>query len=502
MKPDELTTDNRDADDFPTAKLEPRKQLARQVIGGSRMWWATLAAIVVAVVLVYRSIEQRGPRITVKFPDGHGLKVGDFVRYRGIDVGHVDEVDLADDLSSIRVAVTLFEGAGSLAREGTRFWIVRPQVSLTEVRGLETAVGAKYIAAAPGPDDAAQCFDFTGLATPPPGDVAAKGLEIVLRGDEGYGLYAGAPVAWRGVDVGQVLSVDLASDTRFVDVRVRIDNAYRNLVRTNSMFWATSGLGIDAGLTGFTLKAESLTTIARGGVSFITPIEGASQHVRPGHVFTLYSEEESEWTEDASTVSLVDFPLPQTVTLRANWKEKSFGFTRNREANATAIVMYTGDDAEVIAPAAAFERPEAALGDSWSLAIIASDTDDTLQRIPADFEKENMPGGVTRYSFSLTPAIAKYGIEQTNLRTVAAPEDVCLVRTVASGEGPSSVIYSVSRTQLAHVGPVWQVDTHGIDFDDWNGAVVVGTEDGSVVGLFVAAPSGPMVALLGNEAAK
>ena len=37
-----------------------------------------------------------------------------------------------------------------LACEGSRFWIVRPQVSLSRVAGLETVVGARYIGALPG----------------------------------------------------------------------------------------------------------------------------------------------------------------------------------------------------------------------------------------------------------------------------------------------------------------------------------------------------------------
>ncbi len=200
--------------EFPTATLQPRRQLTRQVLGNSRMWWATLAALAVAGVLVWQSMEQAGPEISIDFPEGHGLKVGDFVRHRGIDVGHVDRIELADDLKNIEVGITLLHGADGLAREGSRFWIVRPQLSLTEVRGLETAVGAKYIAVRPGTTDGNQCRKFVGLAAPPAGDLDERGMEIVLRGDESFGLYAGAPVAWRGVDVGEVLSVNLASDTR------------------------------------------------------------------------------------------------------------------------------------------------------------------------------------------------------------------------------------------------------------------------------------------------
>ncbi len=169
MNDEKPTTESETPPDFPTAKLEPRNRPARKVLGSSRMWWATLAAVLVAGLLVWRSIEPTGPHITIQFPDGHGLRVGDFVRHRGIDVGHIDRIDLSDDLTNIEVAVTLFHGAEGLAREGTRFWIVRPQLSLTEVRGLETAVGAKYVAVSPGSISGERCFTFVGLAAPTSG---------------------------------------------------------------------------------------------------------------------------------------------------------------------------------------------------------------------------------------------------------------------------------------------------------------------------------------------
>lgn len=477
--------------DFPTARLEPRR-----VIGSSKMWWATAAALVVAAFLVWRSMESSGPTITIRFPEGHGLAVGDFVRHRGIEVGHVDRIELADDLSNIDVEVTLLTGAEGLAREGTRFWIVRPQISLTEVRGLDTAIGAKYIAVSPAESGAKEQLEFEGLAAPPAGDGYRDGMEVVLRGDSSYGLTVDAPVSWRGVDVGQVLSVDLASDTRYVDVRVRIDSAYKNLVRANSKFWATSGLGIDAGFTGFSLKAESLTTIARGGVSFITPADDVeATPVRPGHVFTLHAEEDADWTEDASTVSLVDFPLPPTVVLRSTWKQKYLGFTRTYDDDASAVVVATDKGQRLFAPSGPTQVPDDALDDSWHLDVFAAGSDGPLAELggkpkvnplPCDLAEIRLQHNVPR----------NQTIAADRLRTPAEPEDCCLVRSVAGDAGESSVIHSLSRVALSESGDCWQVDPEGADLDDWHGAAVVATSDGALIGLLVVTPSGPAIAPL------
>lgn len=501
MSDKELNAD-RESAEFPSARLEPRQQFARQVLGASRMWWATVVALAVTGVLVWRSIEQTGPEITIQFPEGHGLQVGDFVRHRGVDVGHVDRIKLADDLENIEVAVTLFHGADGLARKDTRFWIVRPQLSLTEIRGLETAVGAKYIAVSPVGSGGKACYEFTGLAAPPPGDVDERGIEIVLRGEESYGLYPSAPVSWRGVDVGEVLSVDLASDTRYVDVRARINLPYRNLVRSNSMFWTTSGLGIDAGLTGFTLKAESLATIARGGVSFITPAGKEASPIRPGHVFTLHAEEDAEWTEDASTVSLIDFPLPPTVVVQTSWKEKTFGFSRRREKDFNGVLLNVADSGRVtlIAPLESLQAPDDALDDSWTVELYAVDVTEPICTIPQDTHIHEFAIGIGHVTIN-APQVRDLVIPFQKRRVAHEPEDCCLVRSVASDEGPNSVIHSLSWTALSPYpdGNTWQIDTAGIDLDDWQGAAVVGTVDGSLIGTFLASSNGPVVVLLDDS---
>ena len=89
--------------------------------------------------------------MTIEFVEGHGIQPGDPVRLRGIDVGVVEHVVLDAALEKVLVTAKLMRESSRLAREGTLFWIERPQVGLGAVRGLDTVVGPKYIGVQPGP---------------------------------------------------------------------------------------------------------------------------------------------------------------------------------------------------------------------------------------------------------------------------------------------------------------------------------------------------------------
>ena len=220
------------SEEFPVAAVRPAADAGRFL--QSRMWWLTLICLLLAFWMTWSSLPEKGTEIMIRFPEGHGLKAGDAVRYRGIDVGVVTEVVLNEELSGVDVGVMLNPEGGQLDREGTRFWIVRPEISLTKVAGLETAVGAKYIGVSPGPPDAVTSNSFDGLAAAPADQLSPGGIHLVLRSDSRSGLNVGAPVTWRGVAVGQVLSVSLSSDARNVLTSIHIDREYKNLVRSGS----------------------------------------------------------------------------------------------------------------------------------------------------------------------------------------------------------------------------------------------------------------------------
>ena len=301
------------------------------------------------------------------------MKVGDSVRHRGIDIGTVTAITLDDDLSGIVASVSIDAAASATAVQGSRFWIVRPQVDLSGVSGLDTAVGSKYLRVIPGDSDQRQ-NEFRGLSDRPADDQGGDGIELVLRGDDRRGIHAGAPVTYRGIEIGRVLSAGLSPNASAVDVRIRIDEGYRRLVTAGAKFWVNSGFDIDVGMTGVKVNAESLATIAKGGIGMINTATNANKtdangKVQPGTVFQLYPQRDEDWIEAAVAVTLLQMNPPTTLNVVATWKESLLGISRQKESTSLGLVVAdsTKRNAFAVFPADMVVSDPDALPDSFSV---------------------------------------------------------------------------------------------------------------------------------------
>lgn len=331
----------------PVAEVRPRSSKLHQYFGGSSLWLLTLLCLLVSAGLIWWSMPTRGRLITIQFPEGHGLQPEDTVRYRGIEVGTVESVELNESLGSVEVEVLLKPSATELATEGTRFWIVRPELSLTRISGLETAIGHKYIGVSPRPEGepAESAWHFQGLADVPVDTLADSGIELILEGEKRFGVSKGSAVTFRGVEVGTVLDVALAQDGRLVHIRIRIFDKFRDLLTSKTLFWATSGIDFDfnIGLNGsnFDLDTESLDTLFRGGVSMITPAQG--HPVSPGDVFKLHATAEDDWLENANSFTPTSITFKGAVPVRVKWNPGGLkGYLGDKQNQCNGVAALDG----------------------------------------------------------------------------------------------------------------------------------------------------------------
>lgn len=267
---------------------------------------------------------QSGITIFIRFKTGQGLNPKSTkVRFKGIDIGVVENVSVLPDLSGVTATVMMDPRTNRALRKGTQFWLVSPKVSLSEVSGLETLVGGTYINVKPNLKGK-RTRQFVALDKRP-GEIAAPGqLEIILQGERRGSLKAGSPVYFRQVQVGEVSDYELASTGDAVNIYVIIHKKYEPLVRENSVFFNVSGMdfGLFSGL-----KTESLEALVTGGVAFATPEGDAmGKRVRKGRIFQLHDKAEGKWLRWAPHIPLKlkksppkkKFPKPPVETSPTN----------------------------------------------------------------------------------------------------------------------------------------------------------------------------------------
>ena len=481
----------------PVAEVRPRASAAYRYLGGSSLWVLTLICLLIAGALIWWSLPEHGTKITIRFPEGHGLRAEDPVRYRGIEVGRVETVQLDGSLDEVEVEVLLKPSASQLASEGARFWIVRPELSFTRISGLETAIGHKYIGVSPGPEEAAGRRHFQGLADVPVDTLSETGMELTLRGDKSYSVGDGAPVSYRGVEVGTVLDVALSQEARYVDVRVRIFDQYADLLTQNTKFWATSGLDLDFEFGfngGFNLDTESLETLARGGVSLITT--GQGKPASPGDVFTLHAAAEEDWFAAASKFATASVPLKGAVPIKGTWdKSGFFGAKRKASLQCNGVAVVRDGVASLLVPADVFE--EAGDKESFELTVEGS------KLAAAGLVGAESKAGSELVSLSADGAFeiqSKPFVLDADLAKVEQPVDCLAVRR---GEDADAFFHVAIKADSIRPDVVdsnrWKLIDFNGDRKVWHGSPVISAADGKLIGVLLILSREAYVLKLGRE---
>jgi paraquat-inducible protein B len=269
------------------------------------IWLVPIAAAVLAGFYAWEHHREQGPEITIQFNDASGLKAGESsVVYRGVEIGQVDSLELSPDTKHAIVRVQLRRDQYPFAENGAQFWIVRPEISETNVSGLDTIISGPFIQAMPGSGDSNS--DFTGLEREP--IPSGPGVRVILHTAHLEHLQSESPVFFRGLQVGLIQDIRFASDATEVNVTVIIWKRYQDLLRTNSVFWTEKGADVKGGIfSGIKIDLKSLHEILTGGIVFATP-DRPGNPVDDGASFPLNDEPAKAWLEWSPAIPLEQAP--------------------------------------------------------------------------------------------------------------------------------------------------------------------------------------------------
>lgn len=276
------------------------------------VWIVPLIAIGVGGWMLFHELHDRGPEITIHFADGSGVEADKTVlEHKGVSVGMVTAVELNPDLNGVTVRLRLNKSAASLAGAGAQFWIVHPEIGFSGVHGLDTLLTGARLNVRPGKGPPAK--QFTGLDKMPPPEPSTTGRTFILQSDRLASLTTGAPVFYREMKVGEVETSRLADDATAVLVRIHIEPAYVDLVRTSTRFWNAGGFSFKIGLLGAELKNTSLESLVAGGVAFATPDAAPlAPPAQDGAVFQLTAEADKDWLKWAPKIPVKS---PETISV-------------------------------------------------------------------------------------------------------------------------------------------------------------------------------------------
>ncbi|MFL5332595.1 MAG: intermembrane transport protein PqiB, partial [Geminicoccaceae bacterium] len=280
----EITVARRSASDLPEATIKKRR-------GISIVWLIPLVAAVIGAFLAYRAYTSQGPTITIAIASAEGLEAGKTkIRYLDVEVGTVQSVVIGTDLKHILVTAEMVAGADQYLRQDTTFWIVKPRIGVGGVSGLGTLLSGAYIGLAPGSGESER--SFTGLEQPPPISANVPGREFVLTAPTLGSVSPGAPIYYRGLDIGQVLTYQLAENAREIDIKVFVREPFTDLIRSASRFWNASGIDVSTGAAGIDVHVASLQALLVGGIEVDTPLglEGV-EVAEAGMRFPLYANQ-------------------------------------------------------------------------------------------------------------------------------------------------------------------------------------------------------------------
>lgn len=251
---------------LPSPELRARKPWLPSLI-----WLVPLICALIGIVLVAKSVAEKGPLITVTFDSAEGMEAGKTkVKYKDVDIGSVQAITLSKDLRRVLVSIQLGKDAAKFATQGTRFWIVRPRIGANGISGLGTLLSGAYIGADIGRSTDPQAA-FVGLETPPIVTTGQRGHQYTLRGESLGSIDIGAPVFYHRIQAGQVLGFSLDPHGDGVIVNVFVNAPFDQYVGAHTRWWHASGVDLRLDSNGLKLNTQSLATVVVGGLAFQTP---------------------------------------------------------------------------------------------------------------------------------------------------------------------------------------------------------------------------------------
>ncbi|MFC0308551.1 MlaD family protein [Gallibacterium trehalosifermentans] len=242
-----------------------------------------------------------GQQIQLITNDATNLNTGLPLRYLGVTIGSIQNIKLDDKKQQVIAdALIIGDYFRKLSKQGSRFTLITPQISADGVQNLD-ALFKPYIDVSFGNGTKQTQFTLTQNVD---SNKYRNGFPLVVETENAASLSVGAPVLYRGVEVGEISNIQLNTTADRVFVDLKIGQQYKHLVRQNSEFWLASGYSLDVGWRGVNLETGTAQQLLRGGIAFSTPSGKVVQPIaKPYQHFLLQTKkpvESKTWNQGSA----------------------------------------------------------------------------------------------------------------------------------------------------------------------------------------------------------
>jgi len=250
------------------------------------IWMVPFVALIIAGWLAYQYFAELGPEIKIIFPKNEGLIAGQSqVKFRNVPVGTVTKILITEDTQGVVVVVRMIKEAKPYMTEHAKFWIVKPEVGISGVSGLDTLISGTYIDVFSEKGGTIK-KEHIGLTQPYRNISGGEYFHLTsLNGDN---VAVGTPIYYKNIKVGQVEYFYLSLDNKSVDIVLFIDKYYVPYVHDDSRFWTKNMMNIDFTKGNLDINIAPMHTMLQGGIVFSSSGENKDNLVSPEHVFPLY----------------------------------------------------------------------------------------------------------------------------------------------------------------------------------------------------------------------
>ncbi len=250
------------------------------------IWIVPFIALVVAGWLAYQYFSELGPEIRIVFPENAGLNAGQSqIKYRNVSIGTVKKIVLQNKGEGVTVIARMDKSAKRYLNENAKFWIVKPEVGVSGVSGLDTLISGTYINMY---SEEGETFVDTFYGMEEAYRVTDDGVYFQLTSPSGYNIKKGTPIHMKNMEVGQVEFVNISLDGQKIDFVIFIKKEYVAYVHRDSKFWVESAVDISFDNGRIDFNVAPLSNLVQGGIEFSSSGEDASDTVPNKYVFHLY----------------------------------------------------------------------------------------------------------------------------------------------------------------------------------------------------------------------